>query len=66
MIKVKTFTMGSSNNILHHGRLDGQINNFIAENNVEVIDVKYSTSCCSDSMGNIHCIPTAMLIYKEM
>lgn len=59
MIKVKTFIMNSCNR-LHHERLDNAINDFIAENNVEVVDIKYSTSLDQGSW-----IPSAMLIYKE-
>lgn len=52
MIKVKTFTMGSSMNPLHHERLDCRINKFLEENNVEVIEYKvfnlllYKRFCC--------------------
>ena len=41
MIKVKTFVIKNSNNSLHHERLDGVINNFLAENDIEVVDIKY-------------------------
>ena len=44
MIKVKTFVIKNSNNPLHHERLDGVINNFLAENDIEVVDIKYSTA----------------------
>ena len=64
MIKVKTFTMGSMNP-LHHERLDCQINKFLEENTVEVIDIKYSTCCCLNCNG-ISWLPSAMLIYKEL
>ena len=64
MIKVKTFVTNSYNP-LHHERLDAQINKFIEENEVEVVDVKYSTSCCTDTTGKIQWIPTAKLIYKK-
>ena len=39
MVKVKTFTMGSNHNILKHEILDNQINKFLSENDVEVVDV---------------------------
>lgn len=58
MIKVKTFVMNSGNQ-LHHERLDNAINNFITENEVEIIDIKYSTS-----ISNNYCLISAMLIYK--
>ncbi len=38
MIKVKTFVMNSGNP-LHHDRLENMINKFLAENEVEVIDI---------------------------
>ena len=63
MIKVKTFVTNSYNPV-HHDRLDNSINKFLEENDVEVVDVKYSTSCCADSMGRFQWIPSAMLIYK--
>jgi hypothetical protein len=65
MIKVKTFTMGSSMNPLHHERLDCRINKFLEENNVEVIDIKYSTCCCINGSA-VSWLPSAMLIYKEL
>ena len=36
----------------------------LEENDVEVVDIKYSTSCCADTMGRFQWMPTAMLIYK--
>lgn len=63
MIKVKTFVMNSANTI-HHERLDKAINSFIESNNVEVVDIKYSTCCCSNGNGT-NWIPSAMMIYKE-
>lgn len=59
MIKVKTFVMNSGNP-LHHDRLENMINKFLAENEVEVIDIKYSTTVLN---GN-YWLPSAMLIYK--
>lgn len=64
MIQVKTFIIGNSHNPLHHGRLDNQINKFIKENDIEVIDIKYSTSAITNGM-EFQWIPSAMLIYKE-
>ena len=63
MTKVKTFVTNSYNPA-HHDRLDNSINKFLEDNEVEVIDVKYSACCCLDSMGKLQWIPTAMLIYK--
>ena len=64
MIKVKTFIIKNSSNPLHHSRLDNQINDFIAKNNVEVIDIKYSTSVSANANGGVNWIPSAMLIYN--
>ena len=64
MTKVKTFATNSYNPA-HHDRLDNSINKFLEENDVEVVDIKYSTCCCADSMGKFQWIPTAMLIYKN-
>lgn len=64
MIKVKTFKMNTQN-IAHHEKLDNVINKFLEENDVEVIDIKYSTCCHLGSMGGSCWIPSAMLIYKE-
>lgn len=63
MVQVKTFVM-NSNNPLHHERLDKLINNFIKENDIDVIDIKYSTAAVSGANG-VTWIPSAMLIYKE-
>ena len=65
MVKVKTFTMGSNHNILKHEILDNQINKFLSENDVEVVDVKYSTCYGVTSRDSLCWIPTALLIYKE-
>ena len=63
MTKVKTFVTNSFNP-LHHEKLDNSINKFLEENDIEVIDIKYSTCCCTDSVGRFQWMPTAMLIYK--
>lgn len=62
MIKVKTF-IPNSQNPLHLNRLDSLINAFIAENNIEVIDIKYDTSVVNTESGIIY-YPSAMLLYK--
>ncbi len=64
MIKVKTFVLKNSGNPCHHERLDNQINSFLSENNVEVVDIKYSTAVSVDD-GRVYWIPSAMLIYKD-
>ena len=65
MVKVKTFTMGSNHNILKHEILDNQINKFLSENDVEVVDVKFSTCAYANQMGGGAWMASAMLIYKE-
>ena len=62
MIKVKTFVPRSTNPI-HHQKLDDAINQYIADNAIDVIDIKYSASFCSDS-GRGSFLHSAMLIYK--
>ena len=65
MIQVKTFVIENSNNPLHHERLDGIINKFLAENDIEVIDIKYSTAMAMEqTRAAIHWKPSALLIYK--
>ena len=65
-IKVKTFIIKSREHAAKTDRLDSWINNFIAENNIEVIDIKYSTAIFGDG-GTIlsSWVPSAMLIYRE-
>ena len=64
MIQVKTFVIKNSDNPAHHERLDGMINTFLAENDIEVIDIKYSTAMAPTSTGGYFWKPSAMLIYK--
>ncbi len=64
MIKVKTFFVNTGN-FRHHERLDNSINTFINENNVDVIDVKYSTSAVPCANGS-YLYMSAMLIYKDV
>lgn len=56
--------MMNSNNPLHHQRLDDRINKFIEDNNIQVIDIKYSTSVTFNGHQALW-FPSAMLIYKE-
>lgn len=65
MIKVKTFVIKNSDNPHHHERLDEYINKFLAENDIEVIDIKFSTAMAQTSVGGYFWKPSAMLIYKE-
>ena len=66
-IKVKTFIIKSREHAANTDRLDSLINNFIAENNIEVIDIKYSTALFEGGQGTIRSnwVPSAMLIYRE-
>ena len=47
MIKVKSF-LRRPGNLRDHEHLDNAVNNFIAENDVEIVDIKYSTSMSSN------------------
>ena len=64
MIKVKTFVTNSKN-IAHHERLDNAINAFWESNNVEIVDIKYSTCCYMNANGAECWIPTALMIYND-
>ena len=64
MIQVKTFVIKNSANPSDHDRLDGIINKFLAENDIEVIDIKYSTTMAPTSAGGYFWKPSAMIIYK--
>ena len=66
-IKVKTFIPLSRDCTGSSDKLDSLINNFIAENNIEVIDIKYSTAIFGVSQGASlsNWVPSAMLIYRE-
>lgn len=48
----------------HESDLEKEVNKFIKENNIEIIDIKLSTSCSIYSEEQIYCF-TAMIIYKE-
>ena len=63
MIQVKTFLVKTLNHT-HLGFLDENINTFIKENDIEVVDVKYDTCASVDSGGHRLYYPSAMLIYK--
>ena len=62
MIKVKTFFINTPNP-LHHHKLDDAINLFIAQNEVEVVDIKYSVAATGGDHGTF-VYPSAMLIYN--
>ncbi len=65
MIKVKTFVLKKSGNPYDHEHLDGAINTFLAENDIEIVDIKYSTAMAQTDQGRYAWKPSAMLIYKE-
>ena len=48
----------------HESDLEKEINNFIDENDIAVIDIKLSTSCSIYSEEQIYCF-TAMIIYND-
>ena len=64
MIKVQTFVT-NSHNTADHNKLSNGINKFLAENDVEVVDIKYSTCGGVNSRDGVSWVPSAMLIYKE-
>ena len=72
MIKVKMFSI-TCRSISNSSAVDkcimdleNSINEWFDENHVEVIEIKYSTTCSSGGTSDIiSWIPSAMLIYKE-
>ena len=48
----------------HESDLEKEVNKFISENDIEVIDIKLSTSCSVYSEEQIYCF-TALIIYRE-
>ncbi|WP_372780260.1 hypothetical protein ACBZ92_01975 [Priestia aryabhattai] len=62
MIKTKLFT-GSDTTKANPGNYvecDGEINEFLEENNVEIIDIKFTSTYNNDQIWN-----SALMIYKE-
>ena len=57
-MKVKVIDEG------HESDLEKEVNKFIKENDIEIIDIKLSTSCSIYSEEQIYCF-TAMIVYKE-
>lgn len=64
-VKVKIITLANSGNPLHSSRLENAINSFIAENNIEVIDIKYSSTAWPVSNGG-HWAPSVLILYREL
>ena len=56
-MKVKTFSSNLTN------KLDMSINNFISNDDIEVIDIKFSTAARQDNYGSL--LFSAMVIYKD-
>lgn len=63
MIKVKTFFCNSQN-YLHHEKLDDAINDFLSKNDVDIVDIKYSTSSFCNQRGGTGLYMSALLIFK--
>ena len=49
----------------HEEDLEEEINKFLEEEDVEVIDIKLSSSCSIYAEEQIYCF-TAMVIYREL
>ena len=48
----------------HESDLEKEVNKFIEESSIDIIDIKLSTSCSIYSEEQIYCF-TAMIIYKD-
>ena len=48
----------------HENDLEKEVNKFMSENDIDVIDIKLSTSCSIYSEEQIYCF-TAMIIYRD-
>ena len=48
----------------HEKDLEDEINNFISENEIEVVDIKFSVSTSIFSEEQIYCF-SALIMYKE-
>lgn len=57
-MKVKVIDEG------HESDLEKEVNKFIKENDIDIVDIKLSTSCSIYSEEQIYCF-TAMIIYNE-
>ncbi len=58
MYKVKIFDEN------HEKDLENSINNFLINNNYDIIDIQFKTSVAMYSQEQIYCF-SAMIIYKE-
>ncbi len=48
----------------HEKDLEDDINNFLKEKDIEIIDIKYSISCSIYSEEQIYCF-SALIMYQE-
>ena len=48
----------------HEKDLENEINKFIKENNVDIIDIKFASSCTMYGEEQIYCF-TALIMYTE-
>ena len=64
-VKVKIITLANSGNPLHSSRLENAINCFIEENNIEVVDIKYSCTAYPTTNGG-HWTPSALILYRPL
>jgi hypothetical protein len=57
-MKVKVFDEG------HEKDLEESINNFIKENNIDIIDIKFNSSCSIYGEEQIYCF-SALIMYES-
>ena len=58
ILKVKVFDE------CHEKDLEEQVNNFLYDNEVEIIDIKYQVSVAVSGEDQIYCF-SAMILYKD-
>ena len=64
-VKVKIITLANSGNPLHSSRLEDAINRFIEENDIEVVDIKYSCTAYPTANGG-YWTPSALILYRPI
>ncbi|MGN0222605.1 MAG: sporulation protein Cse60 [Muribaculaceae bacterium] len=64
-VKVKIIALANSGNPQHSSRLENAINSFIEENNIEVVDIKYSCTAWPVYNGG-HWTPSALILYRPL
>lgn len=65
MTRVKIFRCSPGAGSNRDEILENKINQFIEENSIEVIDIKFST-CAIETGTALKWIPSAMMIYKTL